>query len=123
MAKTNPFLGSWRITEMELWPQDAVDLVEPGFIRFDADGMGEFRFIAVHGWLDCRFGERDGRPLADFSWDDNDEGDQRCGRGWAVLSTADTLTGRIFFHRGDDSAFTASRGTAPVTKQRRRRSR
>jgi hypothetical protein len=44
------------------------------------------------------------------SWEVNDEGDSACGRGWAMLSSDGSLTGRIFFHMGDDSSFTAVRG-------------
>jgi hypothetical protein len=31
------------------------------------------------------------------------------GRGWAVLEEDGSLRGRIFFHLGDDSGFTAAR--------------
>ncbi|HEX5299410.1 MAG TPA: hypothetical protein VFW50_20690 [Streptosporangiaceae bacterium] len=31
------------------------------------------------------------------------------GRGWAVLEENGSLSGRIFFHLGDDSGFTAVR--------------
>ena len=30
--------GRWRITEMELWDQEAMDLVEPAFIEFGEQG-------------------------------------------------------------------------------------
>jgi hypothetical protein len=45
----NEFAGRWRITAMEMWDQDYVDLVEPGFFEFGSDGMGSFVFGAVHG--------------------------------------------------------------------------
>ena len=32
--------GRWRITEMELWDQEAMDLVEPAFIEFGEDETG-----------------------------------------------------------------------------------
>jgi len=60
------FLGRWRITEMEQWDQPTVDVSGLGQIEFRSDGTGEFRFIAVDGWMDCRFQKRDGRPLAEF---------------------------------------------------------
>jgi hypothetical protein len=103
------FEGTWRITEMELWDSEAIDLLGPGNFRFDADQSGEFQLIAVRGWLDCRYGERDGEPLVEFSWEGDDEGTDRCGRGWAVVAGDGTLSGRFFFHRGDDSSFTAER--------------
>jgi hypothetical protein len=56
-----PLTGRWRIVEMDLWDRDAIDLVEPGFIEFAKDRTGQFGFIAVRGWMDCRTVERDGR--------------------------------------------------------------
>ncbi len=50
----NPFVGVWRIVEMELWDKDYIDLEGPGFIKFDKGGNGHFRFGAVQGDLDCR---------------------------------------------------------------------
>lgn len=105
------FRGAWEITSTELWDKDALDLVAQAQIRFDAC-HGELAMIAVHGWLDCRYLERDGRPAVEFSWEGEDEGDQRCGRGWAVLKPDGTLQGRLFFHMGDDSAFSAVRTQA-----------
>jgi hypothetical protein len=99
------FKGRWRIEAMDLWDKDAIDLIEPGFIAFDGE-EGEMRFIAVHAWLDVRYDIRDKVPVAEFSWEGVDEGDQRSGRGWAVLNSDGKLTGHIFFHNGDDSAFT-----------------
>jgi len=109
MSKTGPFVGTWRIVEMELWDQEAFDLVGPAHFTFDKDGGGSFRFIAVEGDMDCRFTEKDGKPRADFTWEGQDECDPASGRGWAVLD-GDAITGRIFFHGGDDSAFKAKRG-------------
>jgi hypothetical protein len=106
---SNPFLGLWRIVEMELWERDDIDMLRPGYIRFNRDGTGKFHFMAVQGEMDCRVGERDGRPIVEFSWSGCEEVDQSCGRGWAALDADDALQGRLFFHLGDDSAFTATR--------------
>jgi len=66
--------GRWRITEMEPWDQEATDLVEPAFIEFgEADETGNFGFIAVRGWMDCRDAPRDGYPGVDFSWEGSDD--------------------------------------------------
>jgi hypothetical protein len=62
-----PFVGTWRIRTMEVWSEDAFDLLGPAHFTFQADGFGTFRFIAVEGDMDCRFGERDGKPLVEFS--------------------------------------------------------
>ena len=101
--------GRWRIVEMDLWDVEAIHLVGPAFIEFGRDGMGGFRFIAVKGWMDVRQGQRDGRAAVEFSWDGDDEGDPVSGRGWAVVEEDGSLSGRIYFHRGDDSGFRAVR--------------
>ena len=74
--------GTWRIVEMDLWDREAIDLLGPAFIKFNADGTGDFRFIAV-------------------------DGDHASGRGWAQLETAGWIRGHISFHAGDDSGFRA----------------
>ncbi|NUR95684.1 MAG: hypothetical protein HOV67_10550 [Kribbellaceae bacterium] len=91
---------------MSGWDRDAIDLLEPGFIEFAGDGTGQFGFIAVRGWLDCRPG-CGGGPGVEFTWDGVDEGDQVSGRGWAVLIDHETIEGHLFFHLGDDSSFRA----------------
>jgi hypothetical protein len=104
------FLGTWFIEEMEVWDKDAIDLLGPANIAFDDDELGSFQFIAVVGFTDCRFSEREGKPFVEFSWQGNDDSDEACGRGWAEISDDGKLRGRIFIHCGDDSAFTAKRG-------------
>jgi len=101
-ASALAFKGRWRIVAMDLWDKDAIDLVEPGFIAFNGE-EGEMRFIAVRAWLDVRYSSRDGIPIAEFSWEGIDEGDQRCGRGWVTPTDTGGLLGHIFFHNGDDS--------------------
>ncbi|HSR82763.1 MAG TPA: hypothetical protein VLM11_01100, partial [Streptosporangiaceae bacterium] len=75
MSESTSITGRWRITEMDNWDQEAVDLVQPGFIEFDDDGLGSLGFIVVTGELDCRDAERDGEPGIEFSWQGSDEGD------------------------------------------------
>ena len=108
MSESRGIIGRWRITGMDNWDEEAVNLVKPGFIEFDEDGLGELGFIAMRGELDCRDADRDGRPGVEFSWQGSDEGDVS-GRGWAALNADGTLEGRIYFHLGDDSAFRAER--------------
>src|SRR2546428_493675 len=118
--KTAPaFLGTWRIVEMEVWDQAAFDDLGPAHFTFGEESLGNFRFIAVEGGMDCRFGDKDGKPLVEFSWTGVDDNDSASGRGWAVID-GDKMTGRIFIHCGDDSAFTAERqNAAGPTKARR----
>lgn len=99
--------GRWRITEMDEWDSDAIDMVQPGFIEFTGDRHGDFGFIVVRGWMDCRPLERDGQPGVEFSWNGDDDGRETSGRGWAVLVDDETVEGHIFFHMGMDSAFEA----------------
>ncbi|GAA1884309.1 hypothetical protein GCM10009715_33240 [Paeniglutamicibacter psychrophenolicus] len=99
--------GRWRITEMDEWDSDAIDMVQPAFLEFSGDRHGEFGFIVVRGWMDCRPREREGRPGVEFSWSGDDEGDETSGRGWAVLVDDETVEGHIFFHLGMNSAFIA----------------
>ena len=112
------FVGYWRISEMELWDADYLDLVVPAFLEFDREQMGQFQFGTVRGWLDCRFSERDGVPVVDFSWEGENDNDPGCGRGWGALR-GDRLEGRLYIHRGDDSGFVASRTARPVSPKRR----
>ena len=114
MSKSTSIIGRWRITEMDNWDQEAVDLVQPGFIEFDDDGLGSLGFIVVTGELDCRDAERDGEPGVEFSWQGSDEGDEVSGRGWAALNPDGTREGHIYFHLGDGSAFRAERVSGVV---------
>ena len=120
--------GKWRITEMDLWDQEAIDLLGPAFIELEGRG-GRFRFIAVDGWMSCKHGQRNGRPHVTFTWEGNDECDSASGRGWASLRKDGSLGGHIYFHQGDDSGFKAlpfreqeePRATAGPAKRRGRR--
>lgn len=108
MTSRDLVMGAWEITEMDVWDKASLDLIEPAHLVFDRDGMGTLGFIAISGGLDYRVVTRDGQPSVEFSWEGIDEGDQRCGRGWAVVD-GDTMTGRFFIHAGDDSPFRAER--------------
>jgi hypothetical protein len=116
-AARRPFTGRWRTTEMELWTSDDLDLVGPAHLTLARDGGGTMRFIAVDVGLDYHVVQRDGQPVIEFTFEGIDEGDRVSGRGWAQVRD-DELHGRIFFHQGDDSAFTARR-TALVTRHGR----
>jgi hypothetical protein len=119
-------VGPWRISSMELWEQEDVDTMGPGRIHLNKDGTGDITFLCVQGRLDCEALERDGRPAVDFTWEGDDDGDRRCGRGWLRLDTDEAIVGRIYFHMGDSSAFRADRATpgavrAPHKAGKRRR--
>ncbi len=101
------FSGTWWIEKMEVW--DDLDLLGPANITFDDDGLGSFQFVAVVGFTDCHFSERDGLPLVEFSWQGHDDSDEACGRGWGIIEGDGKLRGRIFIHQADHSGFTAKR--------------
>ena len=107
-------LGRWLILEMDLWDQDAVNLLVPGFFEFHEDRTGRFSFIAVQGWMDLRPPRIDNRPGVEFSWEGVDDNVDASGRGWAILDGEGSLQGRIFFHMGDDSGFRARRDVSPT---------
>ena len=98
-------IGKWRITSMELWDAEFIDLLEPGRIQFDPEGGGHFVFGAVQGGLDCRYAQ----ASIHFTWAGSDEMDEASGDGDAQLEDDGTLTGEVRFHRGDESSFTARR--------------
>ena len=112
MARARKSLrGSWRIIDTELWDQNDLDEVTEARLSLGNENLGELAFLCVSAGIDYRTVERDGLPAVEFSFDGFDELDPISGRGWAVLH-GDELRGRLFFHRGDDSAFVAKRKRA-----------
>jgi hypothetical protein len=114
-------IGRWRINWMQEWNRDWLDMDEPAHLNFAEDSGGELRFGTIYGALDCRYSERDGQLLVEFSWSGNEDLEELCGRGWAVLTSPNRLSGRIFIHAGDESAFTAVSSRASAKKKTRRR--
>ena len=106
--KDSSIPGLWHIISMDAWDEEYINEEVQAYLRFDSNQSGEFQFGYVFGQIDYRLTERDGRPAAEWSWEGNAEMDECSGRGWAVLNQDGTLTGRIFLHQGDDSAFVAS---------------
>jgi hypothetical protein len=103
----NALLGTWRIVEMDLWDSAAIDLLGPAFIEFRTDDQGVFQFVAVRGFMDVRYQAPDSEPRAEFSWEGDDDGDPRSGRGWVSLSPDGPLVGHVFLLMGDDASFRA----------------
>ena len=105
------FIGYWKITSMEAWDIDYIDLVVPGFIEFERHNnrlMGRFQFGTVDGWLDCRVRTLAGQSYVEWSWEGRNDNDPGSGRGWARLENG-KLLGRLFIHASDDSAFEAEK--------------
>ena len=105
---SNPYLGTWRIVEMEQWDQDYIDLVVPGYFSFRKDHLGEFQFGTVHGEIDYRIEPYQETERLEFSWEGEDEMDPVSGRGWAMIEDGQ-LQGRLYFHQGDESGFVAQK--------------
>ncbi len=103
-----PYIGKWRIVEMDQWDQEFVDLVIPGHVTIRKDGKGSFQFGAVEGEMDCHVQRTDAHEQIEFTWDGFDEGDEVSGRGWVRVDGED-MTGHLFFDAGDDSGFRAKK--------------
>lgn len=59
-STSTAFSGTWRITSTEVWGTDALDTMQPAFIKFDDESIGSFSMIVISAGIDCRFGSRDG---------------------------------------------------------------
>ncbi|MBI1901195.1 MAG: hypothetical protein HYS13_08810 [Planctomycetia bacterium] len=104
---------------MEQPDEDFIHENEESYFEFGRDGRGEFHFGDVHCEMDCRLGTRDGRKAVEFTFEGGIGADAATGRGWAVLHGT-SLEGRLFFHFGDDSSFTAVKVTQRVAGVRRK---
>jgi len=108
MKQRNPYIGKWRIIEMEIWDQDFIDMETEGHFLFEKDQLGSFQFGLVQGQIDYRIEIIGEIERLEFSWEGQDENDEVFGRGWAAI-TDDHLEGRFYFYLGDDSWFKAKR--------------
>ena len=116
------FVGYWKITDMEVWAPKYIDIVVPGFIEFNYEDdllTGKFQFGTVSGELDCALRDVDGITCVEWSWEGQNDTSTALGRGWARLVDGE-LTGRIFIHGGDNSAFRARRKREPRAPRMRR---
>jgi hypothetical protein len=110
MNEDSPYLGKWKISQMEVWDQDYIDLVVPGYIEFEVDQGRSFQFGTVKGWIDYRIEMFDDVEMIAFSWEGMSDTDPGCGRGWAmIVGDGNELYGRIFIHCSDDSDFHAKK--------------
>jgi hypothetical protein len=103
----NEFIGKWRITEMEVWAQDMVNLNENGYFKFDEDNQGRFIFCAVEGYMDVVVNTR--MPELEFSWEGTDGKRPVSGRGKIEFPTPFEGEGIIYIHNGDRSTFNIKR--------------
>ena len=47
-AARRPFVGRWRITDMELWTADDFDLLGPAHLTLERDGLGAVSLALLH---------------------------------------------------------------------------
>ena len=99
----NKFIGKWKITEMEQWDQEYIDLVEPGYVLFDKNDQGQFLFGTVNGFIDCRYDNKKSPKRVEFSWEGTSEYDPVCGRGWFEMKAEGSISGMLLIHNGDES--------------------
>lgn len=52
MKINKAYIGKWRITEMEQWDRDYIDMVVPGHLTIHADGLGSLQFGAIDAEVD-----------------------------------------------------------------------
>jgi hypothetical protein len=107
--KTSDFVGRWRITSMEMWDEDYIDMEVKAFIDIAKGRTGEFQFGLVSGFIDCHLAEGPRGKRLEFTWEGMDEMDECSGSGWVELSSPSLLDGHIKFHGGDASDFQARR--------------
>ena len=98
-------LGRWRIVEADQWDREYLDLVEPAFIRFDRDSLGELAFGIVTAGLDLAYA----RTVVFFTFEGTDEGDEVSGSGSAKPTQDGALEIELSFHNGDDAVLKAKR--------------
>ena len=103
------FTGTWRIYEMETWGEDYFNMEVQAYIKIDSKGLGEFQFGLVWGQVDGEIVKDDGEERFEFTWNGNDECDPASGSGWLRLKDQKSVEGRIKFHLGDSSKFSAKR--------------
>ena len=106
-APRDLFSKRWRITSIEGWDKDDLDLLGPAYIEFDRTGTGGFQLLAISGYIDYRITSEADGPLVEWSWSGDDDGTDTFGRGWARLEV-DDLVGRILIHHGDELPFRAT---------------
>ncbi len=104
--------GHWRIVWMKEWDQEYVDLVEPGYVRINSQGNGEFQFGVVIGY----FHVNPEKTYFDSTWEGSQEYDEARGKIDGTIDIDDEgheskLSGTIAFLGGDKSKYRAIRLT------------
>jgi hypothetical protein len=118
------FLGEWQIESMSEWSSEFLAASGPPRLKLSSSGYGTIAFTAFEGILDAMTDELRPEDTMQFSFRGTDDGDEVCGRGFAVESDG-VMRGRICFNRSVTSDFVARRlpkqPDPPTTKPRLRR--
>lgn len=101
--------GTWHITEMENWDEDYFNMEVQAYFKIDEAGAGDFQFGLVTGAIDGEIVQDESGEKLEFTWEGCDENDEAFGSGWLKLKNQNTLEGKIKFHQGDSSLFSAKR--------------
>ena len=103
------FLGTWYITEMEMWDEDYFNMEVKAYVKIKENGSGEFQFGLVHGFIDGKIVQYNEGNKFEFAWQGNDEMDEASGSGWIKFrsKTKNEIDGEFKFFEGDDSTFIA----------------
>ncbi len=99
--------GKWRITGMEVWDKEDYDTYVKAHITINRNGMGEFKFCVVECDMNGEFKNTLEDAVFDFTFLGNDEMDETSGDGWLRTIDGKKAEGRIRFHDGDKSWFSA----------------
>jgi hypothetical protein len=99
------FIGTWHITEMEMWDEDYFNEDVQAYITINENNDGNFQFGYVTGSINGEITKKESREILEFTWDGSDECDDACGSGWLKIKTKTTLEGKIKIHNGDSSLF------------------
>jgi hypothetical protein len=54
MRTKKVYIGKWRITEMEQWDKEYIEMMVPGHLTIEKDGTGLLQFGVVEVGVDCR---------------------------------------------------------------------
>ncbi|NEQ66805.1 MAG: hypothetical protein F6K21_15130 [Symploca sp. SIO2D2] len=103
------FAGTWHITEMENWDADYFNMEVQAYLELDEHESGEFQFGLVTGYIDGEIVQAESGEKLEFTWEGNDECDEAFGSGWLKLQDKNTIEGKVKFHGGDSSLFSAKR--------------
>lgn len=106
---TMKLAGTWHITEMDQWDEDYFNMEVQAYLEIDQKGSGDFQFGLVTGAVDGEIVKDGSDEKLEFTWEGSDENDEAFGSGWLRLKDKNTLEGKIKFHQGDSSLFSAKR--------------